>query len=262
MRFLGPWLSAFAVTLWAGNTASATNIFIPNGDFESLIKSSDGATGTFNDPVPDSQTAWTLGMGNDVGLFGFSFNCVSWSDNTQGNTGEAVNTPGWVSSNDSSAGEQRGIGVGGSNGAFIDGVGFGHIGGLITSSSSIGTIVAHETYTLSVQVSDVNGGDASLPLDLDLLDPSSNPIPGSSSVVPTVNGTFQTYSKTYSAVALAAFVGDPIVIQFGAGSAGHQTDFDDVALTATAVPEPASCWLLGLGALGLLFAKRAFRLAR
>ena len=223
------------------------NLPIPDSDFETFYKpgTSETVTGTF-------VSGWTNGLGSNVQIACCGSDAVNWLDSTQGATGDSIEIPNWVTVS-GNTGIQSGVGAGSSVGVYVNGSGYGGSGGKVASTSNLGTIQAGATYTLSISASDVNGsGSAALPVYLDLLDPSSNALPSSSSVFPTVSSSFQTFSKTYSATDLAPFVGDPLVIEFGAGSSGNQTDFDNVSLTM-AIPEPpSSVAIVGLCGMGLV----------
>lgn len=66
-------------------------------------------------------------------------------------------------------------------------------------------------------------------------------------------GTFATSTVVFTALPSSLQLGQFIEITLS--SRGAETDFDDVRLSATpltAVPEPATLWLFGLGAIGFL----------
>ena len=73
---------------------------------------------------------------------------------------------------------------------------------------------------------------------------------------------YQTFCLTYDADSLVGHVGESISIRLGTGDNAHgtQIDFDNVSLTATLIPEPATIALLGFGAVGLLKCTRRKRL--
>ena len=71
-------------------------------------------------------------------------------------------------------------------------------------------------------------------------------------------GTWTTWTSTFVTGAAPAGLGEVLRIELMAGnSGGTQTWYDDVRLTATAVPEPASLALLALGGLVCLRRRRA-----
>ena len=240
--------------LWAGLAvaagglpAFATNVPIPNAGFETIYKPNTGNTVT-----ETSMTGWTAGLGPSASI---NAGTVQWSDGTTGNPGDPVNVPGWVSSG--SDGVQTSIGEGGTQGVWINGPGFGSSGGTVTSDAAVTSILAGQSYTVSIDLSDSNGGAGVYPVILTLLDQNGNPIPGGvASPNPLViTPAYQTYSLTYSAASLALYAGQGVKIQFGAGAvSGNQTDVDNVALSFT--PEPASLGLFGIGAMGMLARRR------
>ena len=227
--------------------ALATNISIPNSGFELIYK-----PGTGNSVTETSMTGWTAGFGPTAII---SSGTVQWSNNTTGNPGDSIDVPGWVSTG--ADGVQTGLGEGGSQGVWINGPGFGSNGGTVTSDAAVATILAGQSYTVSIDISDANGGAAVYPVLLTLLDKNGNAIPGGvASPNPlTVTPNYQTYSLTYSSASLASYVGQGVEIQFGSGNAtGNQTNVDNVALSYT--PEPASIGVICIGAMGLIARRR------
>lgn len=80
-----------------------------------------------------------------------------------------------------------------------------------------------------------------------------------------VNGTtqFTTFTYSFTTGASGGFIGDDLEAQFGADMTGQtQTQFDDVRVTAEAIPEPSTYLMMlgGFGLLGLCLRKRAFLL--
>jgi hypothetical protein len=131
----------------------------------------------------------------------------------------------------------------GSNVAAV-GPGAGSIYQVLTA-----TVQANTTYTLEVDVGNRQdfGFDnfvVALLAGGDTLASNSGPSPA--------DGTFITNTLTFITGASPLQLGQNLVILLGAtGSNPGQVDFDNVRLSATAVPIPGAAWLLGSGLLGL-----------
>ena len=246
-------MKLFALTVAAGLLGGASVVFgqsvpITNSDFETLYKpnTNQSVTGQF-------LTGWTSGFGN-AAISCCGNQAVQWSDGTFGASGDPITVPGWANVS-GGGGVQFGLGVNGSQGVWINGSGFGGSGGLVQSTTTFMPI-ANQTYILSIGVSDNNGNNAALPITLTLLDQNGQPITPDSQSFPTpITPAYQTYSVSYSPATLAAYQNQNLTIEFGAGSNGNQTNFDNVSLTYA--PEPAAASILGLGALATLRRKRA-----
>ncbi len=116
----------------------------------------------------------------------------------------------------------------------------------MTASASLGTIATGLTYTLQVYAGAVfDGTPAASSIVLQLLANGTPLIPTTSNLSNPLTSSYQQFTETYDLAALAGHVGQSLTISFGtpSGATGHQTNFDDVTLTAT-TPEPATALLL------------------
>jgi hypothetical protein len=120
-----------------------------------------------------------------------------------------------------------------------------------TIDQLIGAVVPNQTYTLTVDVgmrkdTAISIGNISLLL-------GSTTVGTGVGVAPTP-GNFSTFTATFTSAANAA---GNLTIRLAAN--GVQGEFNNVALSAvTAVPEPATIGLIGLGLLGLGSLRRKF----
>jgi hypothetical protein len=118
-----------------------------------------------------------------------------------------------------------------------------------TISQNVGTVTANTQYTLTVDVglrSDLPGSALGI---VELL--IGNTIITATGTAPTP-GNWSVYTATYHST--AADAGKTLGITLT--STGNQGDFDKVALDGTAIPEPATTLLAGLGAIALAAFKR------
>src|SRR4051812_21980204 len=139
--------------LCAGHTMAAT-ITVPNGDFQTLYKP--GST-----TITATVSTWTGGTGSNVPVA--AGGTATYSDST---TGSNIDTPGWVGA----GAIQPGTGSGGSQGFAANGGGFGAGNGEFTTSAApLTTVQAGLDYILTVNISDTNGGNPSVPIVMQLL---------------------------------------------------------------------------------------------
>jgi hypothetical protein len=142
---------------------------------------------------------------------------------------------------------------------------------ITTKSSDIGTFTANTTYTLSVLMQNVFGGDGA-PGDLftgtlSLLDAStsSSTLNFVSHNFATGDANFDIYSLTFDTGLHPTVVGDTIQIGLSAlvdTDTFQGINFDKIVLSSAAdavlptTPEPATLMLLGLGIMSLIFVGR------
>ena len=229
---------AFAI----GQVQAATvTITVPNADFETIYKpDSTTITATL------SSGGWTQGVGPDcpidVGRYNFS-------DQT---TGSLADIPGWLGYDrdgwiawggsygrsqttgnlQGSVSNQANHTSGGLNCYLANGGSWSNpAGGLIVSDASLGNVLTNATYTLSMYAKG-GGTPAATPVALKLL-ANGTVITPSSSVSPTLSGSWQEFSRTYDAEDLTGYVGQALTIVCGVdrNASGTQTQMDDVSLT-------------------------------
>jgi len=228
-------ITAVAAVACVGSSGALT---VPNGSFETLIGDASG------NPVTISPNGFTS---SPVGP-GMTLQSGTYSD---GST--AADMVGWVGNQNVSVVAAQGPRTG-NNVIALNAANWGNSGAATAPttilSDSIGTADGSPV-VISLWAQGNSG--AGLPVVLDLL-ANGTPLTPTSAVSPgVVNGTYQEYTRTYDAGTMAAVSGQDLTIQFGlgpTGSTGGQVRFDDVS----AIPEPTSLALLGLG--GLLIARR------
>ena len=238
-------IAAVVILALAIGQVQAETVTVPNSDFELIYKPGQTTITATLSPVGNS---WTQGVGPDcpIGLeAGLEVGEYEFSDTS---TGTVADIPGWLGydrqgwialggtyGRDQTTGNLQGSvsnvsnhTPGGSNCYLANGGGWGNpAGGLITSDASLGNILNSSTYTLSMYA---KGGAA--PLVLDLLAGGVVVTP-TSSVSPTLTGTYQEFSKTYDVASLTSYVGQAMTIVLGVGrnASGTQSQFDDVSLS-------------------------------
>lgn len=119
------------------------------------------------------------------------------------------------------------------------------------------TLLADTLYTLRVAVGDRYSKDSR---DLGILqDFRISLYAGSSELAfltggdsDVADGQFEYFQVQYLALADDPLLGSNLRIQLANTSGGSQVNYDDVSLSADAVPVPAAVWLLGSGLLGLV----------
>ena len=198
-------------------------------------------------PAAFNGGSYAAGVGNGITLSGGT---VTYSDTSVGTT---VDLPGWAALN--SGNDLANNGVGGSTGMNIFAAWGGN--GRIQTTGSLLTISAGQTITISVMVGGPDDGPIGGPLAFHLLADGVQLVP-TSFVDPTLPnfGAFQMISRTYDAAVLAPHLGQTTTIVLGvenSNAAGERVIFDDVSLSA--IPEPGTPLLLGLGGFALAFVR-------
>jgi hypothetical protein len=165
--------------------------------------------------------------------------------------------PGWTASSPSASG-QFAPGVSSGNTTYYNSVPDGNWvayanGGNLTQM--VGPVLANTIYTLTVSLGlrkdFPNLGSAEL-----LINGAAYTATG---VAPT-SGNWATYTASYSSMAHPADVGMPITIELL--SNGPQAGFDDVALNANTIPEPALVMLVGISLVVMAMGFRGRRARR
>jgi len=129
----------------------------------------------------------------------------------------------------------------------------------ITTSASLGAVAANMLYTLTVAVGNrsdnlfFDTGTYTIDLLANGVSVAEAALAGST----IAHGTFSDLSATFTSPASGPLIGESLTIRLSAtaGSNNDEAIFDNVRLTATAVPEPTTWALLGMGAVAL-FARR------
>jgi hypothetical protein len=230
-------------------TANAALVAVPNGDFELIyLPGSTSVTGTMD--------GWTMGVGPGTNQHPGG-GVVTFSD---GSTGTTMDIPGWINAPDwptsydwdkgsASIGSQD-VPPSGTNYLTANGGGWGNAGGgAIESAATLTTVEAGMTYTISALV---NGPVT--PVVLDLL--ANDVVLASSSVVDPGTYAWSPFSKTYDAADLTGYLGQALRIRAGWGPDAIESQSQMDMVTMTAIPEPATMLLLGLGGLSLVRRKR------
>jgi hypothetical protein len=221
-------LAATAIAATAAFTAPAAMAGVVNGSFEDPQNSPGGATG-------GSLPGWTGDTGTNY-YFG---------NTTQGNTGL--------------------VPVNGTQLAFVNN--FTNNAALThgISQTLTDTLVGNTLYTLSAYFgwrSDNSKSVGKLQLFAGGTASGGGVVGGTllaSTNVALTQGNFVLGSVSFSVSSSDPLIGQAISIRLGGTPVADgfaQINFDQVTLTATAIPEPASTALLGAGLLGLGFARR------
>jgi hypothetical protein len=218
-------------------SARAAFLNVPNFSFESPIVGSGTYTSGF---VPDSSTisGWTIG-----GVFPATVGVFNSTDTQFGSVPE------------------------GSQFAFIDSRTTGNTSllSLTSSSNTLPTIDPGIAYTLTVAVGRRSDYTIAGALEIDLL---ANGVAVASSTIDANTITADTFldlSTTLSADQAAALAGQQLSIQFKATNTSsspntkNEVAIDNVRVTSSAVPEPASLGVLILGSASLLTKRRRTR---
>jgi hypothetical protein len=130
--------------------------------------------------------------------------------------------------------------------------------GSITYTGTLPTVVAGDSYTLSVGMdnrSQTSTGSLELSLIVGGTSFFTTTVPEAS--LPT--NTFELESVTLTSAETLALGGQSLGIQMGSTDSGFQADFDNVTLTETAAPEPSTWALMGFGGLVFLVALNRIR---
>jgi hypothetical protein len=138
---------------------------------------------------------------------------------------------------------------------------FGSSSGWAQAGQAVGVLEAGKDYTLTFQLCGAWGQSGSAYASLAGYDSNSSPTSqifasntfnfnGVSWSQATLNLSAATISQSYS-----AWIGKELDIVIGFNS-GTEFSIDNVAVTATAVPEPGTATMLGLGLAGFLGARR------
>lgn len=135
-------------------------------------------------------------------------------------------------------------------------VAYSNGGGQTFTQSMSFTLQANTQYTLSLDIGDRN--DTNFTGYVLQLFAGSTQLAIDNNSVPVPDGGWATSTITYTSSASDPLVGQTVKIQFQSlgivsqtGEAGAQTVYDNLKLTAIAVPEPAT-WALLLGGAGAL----------
>jgi uncharacterized protein (TIGR03382 family) len=128
-------------------------------------------------------------------------------------------------------------------------------------------LAANTTYVLSIEFgdrTDTNNGNPALRLGFGSIPGASYLTPTVSLTPATVNGSWVTWSLTYTTGAAPVGLGQDLridIVNQGTGTAGNLSNVqlvaDNLKLTAAdAIPEPSTALLGGLGMLALLRRRR------
>ncbi|MFB0525684.1 MAG: hypothetical protein ACETVZ_09075, partial [Phycisphaerae bacterium] len=210
---------AVAMLALAIGQVQAVTVTVPNSEFL-MYKPGTNYTVTATFPAGNN---YASGVGDNLAVKGGGI--ANYSDGTSGGF---VDCPGWTGLTGNN--DLVNNGMDGSVGYNAFGTWSGGTGTTAESADSLGDIVGGRTYTLSAMVSGPAG-----PLVLDLraggvaLTPSSSVTPPPGTV-----GDWQEISRTYDAVAIADYIGEPMTIVIGTpgeGLYGTRVVFDNVSLS-------------------------------
>jgi len=209
---------AVATLALAIGQVQAETITVPNAEFL-IYKPGTNYTVAATFPAGN---IWANSVGDNCRVNGGNANYAD------GTSGGSVDCPGWKGLTGTN--DLLNNGVDGSVGYNAFGTWSGGTGTTAESADSLGNIVGGRTYTLSAMVSGPAG-----PLVLDLraggvaLTPSSSVTPPPGTV-----GDWQEISRTYDAVAIADYIGQPMTIVIGTPGEdlyGTRVVFDNVSLS-------------------------------